>query len=686
MPDYRPNQPEYYSPITDEYKTYNHILGDGVQCTEEEFSVAHENKENLMAFYISRMPYKPVSAEKRQEMLKQYPFVNKVPKKEQAHRRQLSENAREAIADLAARKFFANGASRYSKDRTLRLLMMDDPSENGMEFNDKMADIIEHGTREDIGREMTRRVNEAMEVFDEMVYQEHSDEWLVENFEKVARFHEMAVNAQKFKSYITDPASNERGAVVSPKTLENILKLERISNRADILTCRLKMIAHAEYEHIDMAPLVTMDEKQYEKLEKFFEEETDVSPTLSQKHIGSVVGWMRWNQPLAKRNCVMEIVADDFGKDFEKAQLTFVNNANEIQRTGCSFSVNDNALNDNLNKGYVVARTDDMVCCYRLDINGSLCRMKTSDLLNDLAPAMRDVLGEVEQANKGFFFGSKEYSDALKAMRDLNKLVENAPKPLAGDDNLKNQFQTTMVACKAYMDKKNPDGSDFDEIQFKNDRERERYEAMEKAFNFCKNGLSQIDLQAEAKAAKMKVTLGGEGEAKIVKNQDVFAKINNAYGGAVPGNALAESNVGTIADELRADINESLSRMVKINKFDKDEAQETFSNMVLLEIIKQGRSMDASGNPVAGDVEKALAAKPESVVRAIRDNAYVKAVTENLDVDMLRQFVMTDRAKTLADRLTQVSKEYAPENKGNELHKQNEQEIQSRVEGPKLEI
>ena len=107
MPIYQPNQPEYYSEITNEYKPFNNILGDSVWCTEEEFPIAHQNEENLTAFYISRMPYKPISDEKREEMLEYFPFIKKIPKKEQEHRRQLSENARKAIADLAMRKYFA---------------------------------------------------------------------------------------------------------------------------------------------------------------------------------------------------------------------------------------------------------------------------------------------------------------------------------------------------------------------------------------------------------------------------------------------------------------------------------------------------------------------------------------------------------------------------------------------------
>ena len=142
--------------------------------------------------------------------------------------------------------------------------------------------------------------------------------------------------------------------------------------------------------------------------------------------------------------------------------------------------------------------------------------------------------------------------------------------------------------------------------------------------------------------------------------------------------------MGNIADELRADIDKSLTQMLKVNAFDKEEARETFGNMVLLEVIKKGRSVNDDGNIVAGAVERALAEKPEAVVRAIRENAYVKAATEKLDVDLLRQFVTSDKAKTLADKLIQVAKAYAPEKNENVPQKQNEKKVQKEADGPKF--
>ena len=63
------------------------------------------------------------------------------------------------------------------------------------------------------------------------------------------------------------------------------------------------------------------------------------------------------------------------------------------------------------------------------------------------------------------------------------------------------------------------------------------------------------------------------------------------------------------------------------------------------------------------------------MAQTFRDNHYIKVVTENPDVDMLRQFKMTDRAKDVSEMVTQfATKAYPPENKGEEMRKQNEQE------------
>ena len=148
--------------------------------------------------------------------------------------------------------------------------------------------------------------------------------------------------------------------------------------------------------------------------------------------------------------------------------------------------------------------------------------------------------------------------------------------------------------------------------------------------------------------------------------------------------ALAESNVGAIADKLRADIYGSLNRMLN-GEFDRDEARETFSKMVLLELVKRGRSFhEITGDLMAGNVESALAEEPEALMKTMRENPYIKAACKNLTLDAFRQFVVNDGAKVMADKITDIAKEYKPDAKGNELQKQNVQEVQKQQSAPMI--
>ena len=161
-----------------------------------------------------------------------------------------------------------------------------------------------------------------------------------------------------------------------------------------------------------------------------------------------------------------------------------------------------------------------------------------------------------------------------------------------------------------------------------------------------------------------------------VKDADVLdeaaEKAQQTYG----VNKIPATDVGNIADELRAGINGSLNRMLN-GEFDIDEARETFSKMVLLEVVRRGRSFDMlTGDLLASDLERTLAEKPELVVRGMRENPYVKAASENLTLDTLRGFVMNDGAKALADKVLGIAKAYDPDAQSKELQMQNQQEMQ----------
>lgn len=689
MPVYQPNQPQYY-PDPDALRGYqmlNNVMGLNLDGREKFEEIAFRNQENLKAFACSRLAYKADKPGKLKELLNLLPGLKADPKQREA-RRQLSERAREVISDVATRKYFAS--SKFSKERELRVIMSYDTSESGVKRNEEIFNIVRNGTPEQRGKLLEDHVNNSMEMFEKIINGNLSNEYLVENFEKFFALHELASSAQVLWK-TSNRSDVSLPMVVSEDVIEKLKRLEQNSNAIERTAQRVKMIANANYEHLDLEYLNTCDERSYQKFQDYMgadmdndEEMLALGRSMTLRDAAMISSWCRGLNGLICEVQVMSAVARDFGENKEQATIKFVSDDGQIMQAPFYFAGDQKAgaVAKYFTKGgMLVTDPNGQVACYQASIHGQVTKVAAKDMLNDMAPEMKDVLGTVNRANRGLFIGSKEYSNALKAVQNLNNFMEKAPKPLAGDDEMKAQFKQAMDACKAYMDKKNPNGGSFEKIEFKNDREKLRYEAMEKAFNYCKKGMTRIDLQQEAIAAELKCALGGEGKVEVIKSADVFKKVGEEYSGLTTEkgvtSAIRESDAGNIADELRADINKRLERVLTIKNFDKDEARETFSDMVLLEIVKRGRGVDDFGRPVAGAVEKALAAKPGIVARAFRDNSYIRAVTENLDVDMLRHFVMTDRAKEVAEKMTQFAeKMYAPKEENKELQMQNEQQVQ----------
>ena len=112
MPDYTPENPRFYSKYTGEFKQLNMIMSNYIDITDEEKVHAYANEKNLAGYLHSRLPFKAANAEKREEFLEMFPNL-KVDPAQHAARRQLSEQARCVISDVAARKYFASG--EYSR-------------------------------------------------------------------------------------------------------------------------------------------------------------------------------------------------------------------------------------------------------------------------------------------------------------------------------------------------------------------------------------------------------------------------------------------------------------------------------------------------------------------------------------------------------------------------------------------
>ena len=712
MPAYQPNQPQFYpepSPENGGYKMLNVIMSANIRGAGEYENIAFENEENLKAFLYSNLAYKADAAKDLEGLLKIIPEL-KVDPSQAEERRRMSELARKNISDVAARKYFSSAG--YGKDREMRILMSYDSSSAGREANAKLFNTIMNGSPEERGKLMEKRIKDAMELFNYVVNGNPTDAYLVENFEQLFALQELATSAEMIRKD-ANRTDISRPFVLSQEAIDSLNLLERYSTDVEMKTQRVKMISNADYEHLNLPYLLTCDGAIFKKLEKFvgsdvndeMGENTKQKGSLTQLDFHTTTDWSRKLLRGQRQKHLMYAIEEDFGDDKEKVTIKIAGEKGDILESPYTLSgaYNDQIVANNLERGYalVTSPTGDAIC-YRLNLDGSIRNAKAAEMLSDMPFDNEDMLKQMRDANKGFFIGSKEYSTALKNMEKAFATIRELGNPPSAEkmDEAASYYTAILEKAEKYIEKKlsapptraqrklieqlddykfGPD----DIIEAMSPREKLRFDTMKQATIFCKKQLALLDLQKEAKAAELKFALGGEGKVEVIKSADVFKKVGEEYSGLTTEkgvtSAIRESDVGNIADELRADINKRLERVLTIKNFDKDEARETFSDMVLLEIVKRGRGADEFGRPVAGDVEKALAAKPGIVARAFRENSYIRAVTENLDVDMLRHFVMTDRAKEVAEKMTRFAeKMYAPKEENKELQMQNEQEIQKK--------
>ena len=115
--DYSLDQREFYD-VPREYGNMSMILGGGIRTVgedNEEYKFIFASEANYRAFAASRLPYEASSDEVSQKAIKFLPQL-KVPKEQQEARRQLSEQARNAILDAAVRRVFAL-RGRNAEDR-----------------------------------------------------------------------------------------------------------------------------------------------------------------------------------------------------------------------------------------------------------------------------------------------------------------------------------------------------------------------------------------------------------------------------------------------------------------------------------------------------------------------------------------------------------------------------------------
>lgn len=290
-------------------------------------------------------------------------------------------------------------------------------------------------------------------------------------------------------------------------------------------------------------------------------------------------------------------------------------------------------------------------------------RMDTNLQRQQGKKAINDSLTEVNRANEGFFIGSRAYSQASRSLEKLAKLRNAIDEPPTAEqvERLKPMLRETIQKCQEYLDTKDP-------LKFKNQREEIRYNAMKRAMESCQMDLNFYDLQIKGERSE-KLNFyrpNPDVEYPQFSNDDVETKIKLAYGTYTYENQLGEkfavdsklgaSNVGDIADQLRENICNRLNEiLLKNDEFDQELARNVMANMVALEMVKNGRSLDASGNIIAGPVEQALANNPLEVIDSVLDNRYFQVMTPDVSKEMIGNFLLSDGAKRIADQVEKIA-------------------------------
>ena len=671
-PNYRPDQPEYYN-STNKLDALNNIVGGNHALrSTEEVKNAFANAENYRAYAISRLPQKASSQEIIDTALEKAPSL-RIKTRQQKGRRELSEKARQAIVEAAVRKVMGQNGRKLN-NRLDAVFYLRGTSSEIKKRNDELEKVIK-STPEERGRLLEERINNDIELYRRILAGTVTKEELVDNFEQFHMVQDLVTNATNFLSDSVPKDGKEPYIKFSPEIKDILEDMERNSTAVYLFINKIRIIANPNYEFMDLEQVLDLDKATYDEIDGYAMMDAD---DLVMEDALLIPGTDRTVKKSRGRDKLMKQISEDFPEEFENAKLDFVGYDGKRHTMQYTTEHKYDTIEENLRQGCVMVTTSHGKQWYHLDnVAGTVRATDSSEMLSSMAASAEGVIKGLKKANRGLFIGSKEYDNVLKGMPEvLNSIKKVGNPPDFGKMDLATaQLQEVLKECEKYLKRKEEDpenpGRDFRSIrQEMSQRERNRYDAMRETANYCRMQISAYELKKQEIKEEMNANLDhGAQEMEAVDKAD------SVYGKDA---TLAASNVGTIADELRADINGSLKRMLG-GEFDIDEARETFSNMVLLEVIKRGRSLDGD-TLVAGKVEEKLAEKPEQMVRDMRNYPAVKAACADMTWDKLRKFVMNDGAKALAVKIIAEAKDYNPDAKANELQKQNEQEMQKQNE------
>ena len=675
-PKYRPDQPEYYN-SSNKLDALNNIVGGNHALTSiEEVENAFANAENYRAYAMSRLPQKASSQEIIDTALEKAPSL-RIKSRQQKGRRELSEKARQAIVEAAARKVMGQNGRKLN-NRLDAVFYLRGTSSEIKKRNDELEKVIK-STPEERGRLLEERIKNDMELYRRILAGTVTKEELVDNFEQFHMVQDLVTNATNFLSDSVPKDGKEPYIKFSPEIKDILVDMERNSTAVYLFVNKIRIIANPNYEFMDLEQALDLDNATYEEINDYATMDAD---DLVMEDALLIPGTDRTVKKSRGRDNLMRQISEDFPKEFENAKLDFVGYDGKRHTMQYTTEHHIDTIEQNLRQGCVMVTTSHGKQWYHLDnVAGTVRATDSSEMLSGMAASAEGVIKGLKKANRGLFFGSKEYDNVLKGMPEvLNSIKEvGNPPDFKKMDLATAQLQEVLKECEKYLKRKEEDPEnperDFRFIrQEMSQREKNRYDAMKETANYCRMQISAYELKKQEIKEEMNANLDHGAQA-----MEAVDKADSVYGKDA---TLAASNVGTIADELRADINGSLKRMLD-GEFDIDEARETFSNMVLLEVIKRGRSLDGD-TLVAGNVEEMLAEKPEQMVRDMRNYPAVKAACADMTWNKLRKFVMNDGAKTVADKIIEAAKEYNPDAKANELQMQNEQEMQKQQNAPTI--
>ena len=712
---YNPNDPRYYT--TGRKEDGGISLAFIMQASFgghpiEEMKVARASKENMRALMYSSIPSKADDPEKLKGLVKRIPGLKlDITPAERLARRALSERARKAIVDAAANLWSVNyildggdeenAAEKEEKkkmSRTAKALLLRDDSDEGMASNWELDEIMVSGTPKQKGDELAKKVNASMDLFMKIINGEVTDEELVDNFEQMHFVSILAANAQLFKPLIETKDDAERFEV-TPDIKEKLVYMERHSGEVGFAMERVRMIASANYENLNLDYLMTADERTMNRLEDYLgvnwknEEDTAaLNRTLGEYDLITWSSFANGSLQPTRKVRLMERIERDFPEEKNLADVKFVGKNGNTVTTRFTLGNDNNDVDIHLYQGHVLVTTPTGdAACYFVKADGMISRAKADDMMNDTAAELEAVLEELREANKGLFIGSREYSNTLSGLEKMAREIKalgNPPDP-GVMSQMKARMEKALTNCQTYLQSHAPDTEDVDydhnrPLGLLPERRRVRYEAMDHALSFCKKNLSLIDLHdvarsAEKNAAEKFYAGGANSYSKVEHPSKVVYKAHEAYHRDFPSirnnfemglGRIPRSNAGFAAEALRASIE---PRLDKALEGDLTDAGTVMADLVLLELVKRGRTR----NPVdqfdirAGEIECALSKEPDKVIDFFRNHPLIKNMTREVTMEKFQNFILDEGAKKMADHLSKVRQESGSSIKA-DLKKQNE--------------